>query len=225
VSTGGKIRVKSVPDVKFCLVFQCETLSVPVMRRVLGDTLRGVGVDEESVYDILLAATEACTNVLTHGGQQVSGYEVVTSLDPVGCQIEVADEGIGMPSTKSRRMPRLARVARVRRVGRVGRVTSAVRHAQETPVAQLPESGRGLAVMRACVDQVTLDSQPGRGTVVTMHKHISWSQDAPLRQLQKVSLLSTLSPPGPLLGIAFLRRSFLAPQSRQRRGPFGVGGK
>ena len=175
MSTGGKIRVKSVPDVKFCLVFQCETLSVPVMRRVLGDTLRGLGVDEESVYDILLAATEACTNVLTHGGQQVRGYEVVTSLGAVGCRIEVADEGIGLPPHKSRRMPRL------------GRWVPAARHEQETPIAQLPESGRGLAVMRACVDQVTLHSQPGRGTVVIMHKHISWSQDAPLRQLQTVS--------------------------------------
>jgi serine/threonine-protein kinase RsbW len=175
VSTGGKARVKSVPDVKFCLVFQCETLSVPVMRRVLGDTLRGVGVDEESVYDILLAATEACTNVLTHGGEQVSGYEVVTSLDPVGCQIEVADEGIGMPPPKPRKVPRLARLARPGR------------HAQQIPIAQLPESGRGLAVMRACVDQVTLDSRPGRGTVVVMHKQISWSQDAPLRQLQAAS--------------------------------------
>ena len=175
MSTGGKIRVKSVPDVKFCLVFQCETLSVPVMRRVLGDTLRGVGVDEESVYDILLAATEACTNVLTHGGEQVSGYEVVTSLDPVGCRIEVADEGIGMPPPKSRWVPW------------AGRRPSWARHEQEIPIAQLPESGRGLAVMRACVDQVTLDSRPGRGTVVILNKHISWSQDAPLRQLQTAS--------------------------------------
>jgi serine/threonine-protein kinase RsbW len=175
VSTGGKIRVKSVPDVKFCLVFQSETLSVPVMRRVLGDTLRGVGVDEESVYDILLAATEACTNVLTHGGEQVSGYEVVTRLDPVGCQIEVADEGIGMPPPKSRKVLRL-----VRRPW-------AGRHEHEIPIAQLPESGRGLAVMRACVDQVTLDSRPGRGTVVILNKHISWPQDAPLRQLQAAS--------------------------------------
>ncbi len=87
------MRVKSVPDVKFCLVFRCETLSVPVMRRVLGDTLRGLGVDEESVYDILLAATEACTNVLTHGGRQVRDYAVVTSLGAVGCQVEVADDG------------------------------------------------------------------------------------------------------------------------------------
>jgi len=175
VSTGGKIRVKSVPDVKFCLVFQCETLSVPVMRRVLGDTLRGLGVDEESVYDILLAATEACTNVLTHGGQQVRGYEVVTSLGAVGCQIEVADEGIGLPPHKSHLAAR---------AGRSREPASATGNEQGTPVAQLPESGRGLAVMRACVDQVTLDSQPGRGTVVTMRKHIRWSQDAPLRQHQ-----------------------------------------
>src|SRR5260370_14746581 len=90
------MRVKSVPDVKFCVVFQCETLSVPVMRRVLGDTLRGLGVDEESVYDILLAASEACTNVLTHGGRQIRGYAVVTRLGAVGCQVEVADDGAGL---------------------------------------------------------------------------------------------------------------------------------
>ena len=181
MSTGGKIRVKSVPDVKFCLVFQCETLSVPVMRRVLGDTLRGVGVDEESVYDILLAATEACTNVLTHGGEQVSGYEVVTRLDPVGCQIEVADEGIGLPPHRSHPVARAGRSREPREPAPVAG------HEHETPIAQLPESGRGLAVMRACVDQVTLDSRPGRGTVVIMHKQISWSQDAPLRQVQTAS--------------------------------------
>ena len=96
MNTGGKRRAQPMPDAKFCLVFQRETLSVPVMRRVLGDTLRGLGVDEESVYDILLAATEACTNVLTHGGRKVRGYAVVTSLGAVGCQVEVADEGTGL---------------------------------------------------------------------------------------------------------------------------------
>ena len=159
------MSTKSVPDVKFCLMFQCETLSVPVMRRVLGDTLRGLGVDEESVYDILLAATEACTNVLTHGGRQVRGYAVITSLGAVGCQVEVADEGRGLPATQ--RVP--------------------VTPGPETPIAQLPESGRGLAIMRACVDNVTLDSRPGHGTVVTMRKHIRWSRDAPLRQFRAAS--------------------------------------
>ena len=162
------MRVKLVPDVKFGLMFRYETLSVPVMRRVLGDTLRGLGVDEESVYDILLAATEACTNVLLHSGREVRGYAVVTSLGAVGCQVEVADEGIGAV------LPEAV-------------LPEGGRHEPETPVARLPESGRGLAVMRACVDNVTLDSTPGRGTVVTLRKHISWSQDAPLRHYRAAS--------------------------------------
>jgi serine/threonine-protein kinase RsbW len=157
------MRVKSVPDVKFGLMFRCESLSVPVMRRVLGDTLRGLGVDEESVYDLLLAATEACTNVLQHSGREVRGYAVVTSLGAVGCQVEVTDAGVGSV------------------------VPEAPRRDSETPIAQLPESGRGLAVMRACVDNVTLDSSPGRGTVVTLRKHIRWSRDAPLRQFRLAS--------------------------------------
>ena len=163
------MRAKSVPDVKFCLMFRCETLSVPVMRRVLGDTLRGLGVAEDSVYDLLLAATEACTNVLRHSGREVGGYAVVTSLGAVGCQVEVADEGVGavLHEAGSRELP-----------GPAG---------PETLIAQLPESGRGLAVMRACVDNVTLDSSPGRGTVVTLRKHIRWSQDAPLRRYRAAS--------------------------------------
>jgi serine/threonine-protein kinase RsbW len=161
------MRVKSVPDVKFCLMFGCETLSVPVMRRVLGDTLRRLGVDEESVYDLLLAATEACTNVLQHGGREVRQYAVIASLGAVGCQVEVVDEGPGAVLRQAKRGKRSAE--------------------PEIPIAQLPESGRGLAVMRACVDNVTLDTSPGRGTVVTLRKHIRWSQDAPLRHYRAAS--------------------------------------
>jgi serine/threonine-protein kinase RsbW len=161
------MRAKSVPDVEFCLMFGCETLSVPVMRRVLGDTLRRLGVDEESVYDLLLAATEACTNVLRHGGREVREYAVIASLGPVACQVQVADEGPGAVFRQAKRHEPAAE--------------------PDVPIAQLPESGRGLAVMRACVDKVTLDSSPERGTVVTLRKHIRWSQDAPLRHYQAVS--------------------------------------
>jgi serine/threonine-protein kinase RsbW len=133
---------KPVPDVKFCLAFGCEELSVPVMRRVLGDTLRGLGVEEESVYDILLAATEACTSVLGHGRLVPGDTAVTTSLFGAGCQVEVTGPGC-------------------RR--------------------------RSLTVARACVDDVTLRRRPGRGTVVTMRKHIDWSWDAPLRRLAAAS--------------------------------------
>ena len=172
VDTGCQMRVKEVPDVKFCLVFRCEAVSVPVMRRVLGDTLRGLGVDEESVYDILLAATEACTNVLRHGGRDVEDYAVVTSLGLVGCQVEVADQGAGSALSDS---------------GFAGSKSHEVPEAYDPVIARLPESGRGLAVMRACVDTVTLDSSPGNGTVVRLRKHIRWADDAPLRHYRAAS--------------------------------------
>ena len=183
-------RVKSVPDVKFCLVFRTEAVSVPVMRRVLGDTLRGLGVDEESVYDILLAATEACTNVLMHGGRHVRGYTVVTSVGAMRCEVQVAGEGAGAVVQETGRFA-AGRFATGRR-----RLAGAARPAGDdgadgatgqAGISQLAESGRGLAVMRACVDTVTLDSSPERGTVVTMSKHIRWSRDAPLRQFRAAS--------------------------------------
>jgi hypothetical protein len=41
--------------------------------------------------------------------------------------------------------------------------------------------------MRACVDDVTLRSRPGRGTVVTMGKRIRWSGDAALVRMRAAS--------------------------------------
>jgi anti-sigma regulatory factor (Ser/Thr protein kinase) len=46
-------------------------------------------------------------------------------------------------------------------------------------IAALPESGRGLEIMRACVDDVTLTSRPERGTVVSLQKRIAWRDGAP----------------------------------------------
>jgi anti-sigma regulatory factor (Ser/Thr protein kinase) len=54
-------------------------------------------------------------------------------------------------------------------------------------VASLAESGRGLDVMRACVDDFTLRSRPGRGTVVTLRKRIAWASDAPLARMRAAS--------------------------------------
>lgn len=137
-------------DVRFCLVFEREMLSVPVMRQVLGDTLRGAGVNEDSVADILLATTEACTNVVLHAGQSVAAYTVAATVDggAGACRVEVTDGGRGC------RAPR----------GQAGRGSLA-----HPPLA---ESGRGFAIMRACVDAVTLRSAPGRGTRVVLDKRV-----------------------------------------------------
>jgi serine/threonine-protein kinase RsbW len=145
------------PKVRFCLVFERELLSVPVMRQVLGDTLRGIGVNEESVADILLAATEACTNVVLHAGQSAPAYSVAATVHRAGCRVEVTDAGQGCSR------PRHGRLSRGR-LSRGGRGRS----------GELLESGRGFAIMRASVDAVTLRSAPGRGTCVVLDKRIHW---------------------------------------------------
>jgi serine/threonine-protein kinase RsbW len=140
------------------------------MRRVLGDTLRGIGVNEESVDDILLAATEACTNVVLHAGESAPAYSVAATVDRAGCRVEVTDVGRGCaPEVTGQGWP--MRLARARRA-------TADRGAGD--VAGLAESGRGLAIMRACVDDVKLRTAPGRGTRVVLDKRLEWA--GPLRR-------------------------------------------
>jgi serine/threonine-protein kinase RsbW len=184
--TRTKATEEATVDVKFCLMFPRETVSVPVVRRVLGDTLRELGVDEDAVADLLLAVTEACTNVLQHSGQG-HRYEVVASISENGCLVEVVDSGAGFRPGRQARgrltdhrgvlaathgpvTPR-GRLARVRRAA-VSRAAG-VRPGQRA-LDDLPESGRGLAIMEACVDTVSLRTGPGRGTVVSLRKHIDW---------------------------------------------------
>lgn len=183
-------------DVEFCLVFPRESLSVPVMRRVLGDTLTRLGLDESCINDLLLAVTEACTNVLRHAGPG-RRYELVAHVGSKRCLLEVLDSGRGFDTASvGRRRPGLRHsvrpVARLRRPTAPAstapgspttlrsRIARSGRLARERAIAELPESGRGLAIMRACVDDVSMHSKPGQGTVVSLNKRIEWRSDAPL---------------------------------------------
>jgi serine/threonine-protein kinase RsbW len=143
-------------------VFERELLSVPVMRQVVGDTLRGIGADEDSIADILLAATEACSNVVLHAGPSVRAYTVALSVDGTVCRVEVTDVGRGL-------RPPVARATR--REGPANSTANSPAH----PGA-LAESGRGIAIMRACMDAVTLRSAPGRGTRVVLAKRVRWAE-------------------------------------------------
>jgi serine/threonine-protein kinase RsbW len=188
-------------DVKFCLVFPREALSVPVMRHMLGDSLRALGAEDQGVADLLLAVTEACTNVVRHGGPG-RRYEVVASVGRGGCRVEVVNTGRAFDparagGARSRRpaWPALSPAPRSRRRAATGPATfgrSLLRagrpHTRTAPdevvvtdevIAALPESGRGLEIMRACVDDVTLTSRPERGTVVSLQKRIAWREGAP----------------------------------------------
>jgi serine/threonine-protein kinase RsbW len=189
-------------DARFCLVFPRETISVPVVRRVLGETLDRLGVEPECVADLLLAVTEACTNVLRHSGPG-HGYEVTGLVGRHHCTLQVVDNGRGFDPAALPVNGQMVRNVRFRRprppaqwpfpqpsasAAMRGRLSRGKRRAEARVLAQLPESGRGLAIMRACVDDVTLRSQPGSGTVVSLEKRIELRSDAPLAQLEAIPL-------------------------------------
>jgi serine/threonine-protein kinase RsbW len=137
-------------DVRFCLVLPHEALSVPVMRRVLAGTLLGFGADEDCVADILLAATEACTNVLRHG-ERAEEYQVSARMDADDCLLEITNGP-----------PKLADMT----------------PDPDADASQIQESGRGLSIMQACMDDLTLRGIPGNGTVVQMRKRITWAPES-----------------------------------------------
>lgn len=140
-------------DLKFSLALPREVLSIPVIRRILGDALRGLGVSEDCIADILVATCEACTNVVKHA-KTTSRYEVTASVDDDKCVLKIVDKGQGL--------------------------------GDESPGPASPdaESGRGIKIMRALVDDVTFDTGPERGTIVYLEKRLTWRDEALLRRLE-----------------------------------------
>jgi serine/threonine-protein kinase RsbW len=155
----GKDDTRWPIDMKFSLDLPRETLSVPVIRRILGDTLHGLGVSESCVADILVAISEACTNVVQHA-DSTSRYEVTVGIEGGQCVLKVVDRGQGFAGDS------------------------------KDSVHPDSESGRGIKIMKALVDDVSFDSRPESGTVVYLQKRLSWKDEAPIR-LRQPELLKT----------------------------------
>ena len=140
-------------EMRFSLALPREALSIPVIRRALGDALRGLGVAQECVTDILVATSEACTNVIEHA-QTARNFEVDACIDDGDCVLKIVDRGRGF------------------------------RDVHRRPARAEDESGRGINIMRALVDDVDFDTRPGQGTVVYLHKRLTWQDEALIRRLE-----------------------------------------
>jgi anti-sigma regulatory factor (Ser/Thr protein kinase) len=58
----------------------------------------------------------------------------------------------------------------------------AAKAARDEEIAALPESGRGIDIMRACVDDVSMRSDPEHRTVVSLQKRLAWRPGAPFAE-------------------------------------------
>ena len=106
----------------------------------------------EEVNDVKTAVSEAVTNAVIHGYKGEAGtiYMDITaqSGEETSLTVCVRDAGIGIPDVKQAMEP------------------------MYTTDTSGERSGMGFSFMEAFMDQVQVESEPGRGTLVTMKKFI-----------------------------------------------------
>jgi serine/threonine-protein kinase RsbW len=115
-----------------------------------------LGVAEECVGQIELAVTEACTNVLRHVEGTKAEYEVSVTVNEKQCDIRLVDAA--------------------------GEIFDHEAHGHKEANLDA-ESGRGIFLMRAMVDELSFVSEPENGSVVHLVKKLELTDDAILRKL------------------------------------------
>jgi serine/threonine-protein kinase RsbW len=129
------------------LVIPAKTEYLILARLALAGIAREVEIDETALADLKLAVTEACGNAIRHA--HPSGQGVVSvrySVEPSSIEIRVEDEGPGIASVV---VP------------------------PDPPSDELSESGMGLAIIDALVDELEIGARTeARGTLVLMRKRL-----------------------------------------------------
>jgi serine/threonine-protein kinase RsbW len=131
-----------------------DTASVSITRRIVRSALVALGVLDEVRYDVELALTEACANVVQHAAHS-DQYEVTIGIEDTRCLIDVVDSGRGYDE-------------------------HSLREAMPNPNA---EEGRGLHLIRMLADNVRLAHHPMRGTVMHFEKKLAWDPQALAQRL------------------------------------------
>ncbi|HEV2919677.1 MAG TPA: ATP-binding protein [Actinomycetota bacterium] len=136
-------------ELSLALTLPRDEQTVPVARHIVRNAMEQVGVDETCVYDVELALSEACTNVLVHSGPG-DQYVVRLDLEDRLGVIRVLDVGHGVDSAKL----------------------------EADDALPDDEQGRGLGLMQALVDRFDFTSRPEAGTIVTLEKDLTYRDEA-----------------------------------------------
>jgi anti-sigma regulatory factor (Ser/Thr protein kinase) len=76
--------------------YAAELRSLPLVRRQVDELLEGRPVDRQKRWDIRLAVTEACSNVIRHAYPGAAGaFQVAAELTPGTLEVTVRDAGQG----------------------------------------------------------------------------------------------------------------------------------
>ena len=141
-----------------------DEASVPVTRQVLDSCLERLGVMPDTRADIALALSEACANVIRHAGPGEE-YEVIATTRAGRCVIEVVDTG-------DHDVAKLTSSDQDRVIAEPG-----------MPEYGMPEHGRGLKIINAVTDELSLTGSGLAGTTVHFEKILNWMPGALAEQL------------------------------------------
>jgi len=122
--------------------------SVDSAETLVVQAARSVGFSEDELHEIGMAVREAMVNAVVHGNRYNFNKKVHLSIEkkPDGIGIRVTDEGAGFETTE---LP--------------------------DPLADenlLKQSGRGVLLMQAFMDEFEMDRVPPLGTQVRMAKYL-----------------------------------------------------
>ncbi len=117
---------------------------VGVVRLAVSSAANCAGFGMEAIEDIKVAVSEACTNVLKHGDREENCYEVECRIEADKFIILVTDLCGGYDTEK-----------------------------YLEPCIDMPrESGLGIFIIRALMDEVNILSKLGEGTKIQMVKYL-----------------------------------------------------
>ena len=103
----------------------------------------------EEVSDAKTAVSEAVTNAIIHGYENhVNKVQIYAGIEGRTLHLEISDRGVGIPDVKKAMEPLY------------------------TTRPELERSGMGFSFMEAFMDEVQVESEPGKGTIVRMKKII-----------------------------------------------------
>ena len=129
----------------------CETIKmeissnpeyVGIIRLTTSGIANKVGFCLEDIEDLKVAISEACTNAIKHSLDD--RFIIIFNILENGLTIEIIDEGQGYD----------------------------ISSVSQPSLDNLKESGMGLFIIQSLMDDVTIESQEGKGTRIRMTKYL-----------------------------------------------------
>jgi serine/threonine-protein kinase RsbW len=124
-------------SIQIVMMLPPEAASVSMARHTLAEALRIADVTPDCIHEAQVAVSEACTNVFHHAATG-ENFEVLINIGDLDLTLHILDSGPGKPTSG---------------------------HPQVNWPDDTAEHGRGMALMTACTDIASFNSQNGGGTV------------------------------------------------------------